>query len=81
MNPDGPAALVRPLGHEVGNLLAGIRLAASLLEREALGENVELARDLANSTVSNHIAHIREKLGAESVGDILLYAHRVGIME
>jgi nitrogen-specific signal transduction histidine kinase len=45
LNPDGPAALVRPLGHEVGNLLAGIRLAASLLEREALGENVEIARD------------------------------------
>lgn len=36
--------------------------------------------DLNASTVSNHVAKIREKLDAQSVGDILRYAHRVGLL-
>ncbi len=36
--------------------------------------------DLNASTVSNHVAKIREKLDAASVGEILRYAHRVGLL-
>lgn len=36
--------------------------------------------ELSISTVSNHVAGIREKLGTASVSDIVLYAHRVGLL-
>ncbi len=38
------------------------------------------ALDLSLPTVSNHVARIRDKLGAASTGDIILYAHRVGLL-
>lgn len=41
---------------------------------------VSYALDLSISTVSNHVAGIREKLGTASVSDIVLYAHRVGLL-
>lgn len=37
--------------------------------------------DLAVSTVSNHLAHVKEKLGAPTLGAIVAYAHRLGIVE
>lgn len=42
----------------------------------------QIADDLtvAASTVSNHVAAIRDKLGAASVTDILRYAHRAGLL-
>jgi DNA-binding NarL/FixJ family response regulator len=43
----------------------------------------EIAQELAlnPSTVSNHLAHLREKLGATSNADVLRYAHRVGLLD
>jgi DNA-binding NarL/FixJ family response regulator len=37
--------------------------------------------DIHASTVSNHVAHIREKLGVRTMADIVNYAHRVGLVE
>jgi DNA-binding CsgD family transcriptional regulator len=37
--------------------------------------------DLAQSTVSNHLASVKDKLGASTVGEIVAYAHRVGLVE
>lgn len=36
--------------------------------------------NLSVSTVSNHLARVKEKLGARSVGEIVAYAHRVGLV-
>jgi DNA-binding NarL/FixJ family response regulator len=36
--------------------------------------------ELSTSTVSNHVSKIREKLGAASLGEILRYANRVGLL-
>ena len=36
--------------------------------------------DLRTSTVSNHVAHIKDKLGAHSIADIVGYAHRAGLV-
>lgn len=43
----------------------------------------EIAGDLEVqvSTVSTLVRRIRAKLGAESVGDLMLYAHRMGLLE
>jgi DNA-binding NarL/FixJ family response regulator len=43
----------------------------------------EVAAELnvASSTVSNHLANIKEKLGVGTVGAIVAYAHRVGLVE
>lgn len=37
--------------------------------------------DIHSSTVSNHLARIREKLNARSVADIVNYAHEAGLVE
>lgn len=44
---------------------------------------VEIAAelDLCASTVSNHVAHIKKKLDVRTVGDIVGYAHRAGLVE
>lgn len=36
--------------------------------------------DLSTSTVSTHLARIKEKLGARSVAEIVRYAHRAGLV-
>lgn len=36
--------------------------------------------DISQSTVSNHVARIREKLGARSIAEIVNYAHRAGLV-
>lgn len=36
--------------------------------------------NLSVSTVSNHVAHVKEKLGARSVGEVVAYAHRAGLV-
>ena len=36
--------------------------------------------DLRASTVSNHVAHIKEKLAVRSIADIVSYAHRAGLV-
>jgi DNA-binding CsgD family transcriptional regulator len=37
--------------------------------------------DLTVSTVSTHVTHIKDKLKARSIGEIINYAHRVGTAE
>jgi two-component system invasion response regulator UvrY len=37
--------------------------------------------NLAASTVSNHLFHIKDKLGVSTVGEIVIYAHRAGLAE
>ena len=36
--------------------------------------------DVSRSTASNHVAAIREKLGVASIGEIIRYAHRMGLL-
>lgn len=36
--------------------------------------------DVSPSTVSNHVAAVRTKLGANSIADVVLYAHRAGLL-
>lgn len=44
---------------------------------------VEIAAelDITPSTVSNHLARIRQKLGVRTVGEIVSYAHRAGLID
>ncbi|MBL8602981.1 MAG: response regulator transcription factor [Myxococcales bacterium] len=37
--------------------------------------------NLSGSTVSNHLAHVREKLRAQSNGEIVRYAYRAGLID
>jgi len=50
-----------------------------LLEGRGVSE-VAAELDLSASTVSNHVAAIKEKLGASSIGEIVRYASRVGLV-
>ena len=36
--------------------------------------------DLSVSTVSNHLTHVKEKLSVRSIGEIINYGHRVGLI-
>lgn len=36
--------------------------------------------NLSVSTVSNHLTHVKEKLGVRSVGEIVSYGHRAGLI-
>lgn len=36
--------------------------------------------EVSASTVSNHVAAIRTKLGAQTIADIVVYAHRAGLL-
>lgn len=36
--------------------------------------------DLAISTVSNHLAHVKDKLGVRSIGEIISYGHHAGLI-
>jgi DNA-binding NarL/FixJ family response regulator len=36
--------------------------------------------NVSGSTVSNHVMKIREKLGARTVGEVIRYAHRAGLL-
>ncbi len=69
----GPLAheALTPREYQVFTLIAGGR---SVTEAAA-----EL--NVASSTVSNHLFHIKEKLGVTTVGAIVAYAHRVGLIE
>ncbi len=39
------------------------------------------ALDLGVSTVSTHLARVREKLGVQTVGEVVVYAHRHELVE
>jgi two-component system, NarL family, invasion response regulator UvrY len=51
-----------------------------LIEGKAVSE-IAYALDVRVSTVSTLVKRIRDKLGAESIGDLLLYAHRMGLLQ
>lgn len=67
--PKAPHQTLSPREYEVFLLL---------IEGRTVSE-VSYALDLSLPTVSNHIAKIRAKLDVNSVGEIIRYAHRVGI--
>jgi DNA-binding NarL/FixJ family response regulator len=81
--PDVAASLIEPRSHEQPH--------ESLTERElavlvAVGQGKtpsEIAGllDLSNSTVSTHIARIRSKLEARSLGDLVRYAIKARLVE
>lgn len=37
--------------------------------------------NLSLSTVSNHLAHVKDKLGVRTLGEIISYGHRAGLIE
>jgi len=51
-----------------------------LIEGKGVSE-IAYSLDIGVSTVSTLVRRIREKLGAESIGDLLLYAHRRGLLQ
>ncbi|MCO4774257.1 MAG: response regulator transcription factor, partial [Deltaproteobacteria bacterium] len=50
-----------------------------LLEGRSVSD-IAAKLEMAGSTTSNHIAEIRRKLGVDTVGEIVLYAHRMGLL-
>lgn len=50
-----------------------------LLAGKSVGEIAEVM-EIGGSTASNHLAKIREKLGVGTNAEVLLYAHRMGLM-
>ncbi len=42
--------------------------------------DIAYALDISISTASNHLSRVREKLGCESNGEVLLYAQRAGLL-
>lgn len=69
--PQLPHETLTPREYQVFTLIAGGRGVTEVA--------VEL--DVAASTVSNHLLHIKEKLGAATIGGIVSYAHRMGLVE
>lgn len=68
--PDAPHLSLTAREHQVFLLLV-----QGLLVAEIAAE-----LDLHSSTVSNHAAHVRAKLGARTLADIIHYAHRHGLV-
>ncbi len=69
--PAAPHETLTPREHQVFTLIASGR---GVME-------VAAELDLAQSTVSNHLANVKDKLGVSTVGEIVAYAHRVGLVE
>lgn len=51
-----------------------------LVEGQSVSE-IAAQLDVLSSTVSNHVARIREKLDVRTVADIVTYAHRRGLVD
>lgn len=51
-----------------------------LIEGNAVAD-IAAQLDVTSSTVSNHIAAIRNKLSVRTIADIVKYAHRVGLID
>lgn len=66
-----PHERLTPREYQVFTLIAGGRTVT-----EAAAEI-----NVAVSTVSNHLLNIKEKLNAPSVGAVVAYAHRMGLIE
>lgn len=50
-----------------------------MIAGKSVGEIAEVM-EISSSTASNHLARIREKLGASTNAEVLLYAHRLGLL-
>jgi DNA-binding NarL/FixJ family response regulator len=50
-----------------------------LIAGKSVGEIAEVM-EIGSSTASNHLAKIREKLGVSTNAEILIYAHRMGLL-
>lgn len=50
-----------------------------LLAGKSVGEIAQIM-EIGSSTASNHLAKVREKLGASTNAEVLIYAHRVGLI-
>lgn len=66
-----PHETLTPREHQVFLLIAGGHSVT----------DVAVEMNLSSSTVSNHLLHIKEKLGTPTLGAIVAYAHRVGLVE
>lgn len=52
-----------------------------LLLQGHMNADIAAELDLVPSTISNHTARIKEKLGAKSLAEVVSYAHRVGLID
>jgi len=52
----------------------------ALLLRGASVQDMAATLEISSSTTSNHLSSIRDKLGVTSNGEVLLYAHRAGLL-
>jgi DNA-binding NarL/FixJ family response regulator len=81
----GAAEQVRE-GHTLESTPPHHRLSArehqifTLLFQGRMVSEIAAELNLSASTVSNHVAHIKEKLGVRSIGEIVSYAHREGLV-
>ena len=69
--PQAPHETLTPREYQVFTLIASGRGVTE----------VAAELNLAASTVSNHLFHIKDKLGVSTVGEIVVYAHRAGLAE
>ncbi len=69
--PKAPHETLTPREYQVFTLIASGRGVTE----------VAAELNLAASTVSNHLFHIKDKLGASTLGEIVVYAHRAGLVE
>ncbi len=79
--PTGPAARAADDGKRAhARLSAREYQVFTLLFQGRTVSEIAAELDLRVSTVSNHVAHVKEKLGARTVADIVAYAHRAGLV-
>lgn len=69
--PPSPHASLSAREHQVFTLI---------IQGRSVGD-IAAELDLTSSTVSNHLARIREKLGVQTVAEIVNYAHRTGLID
>ena len=53
----------------------------TLIIQGRTGAEIAAELDLTAGTVSNHVAKIKEKLGAHSLADVVKYAYRTGLID
>ena len=62
------------------NLTAREHQVFTLLFQGSTVSEIAAELDISVSTTSNHVSRIKEKLGAHSIGEIVNYAHRAGLV-
>jgi DNA-binding NarL/FixJ family response regulator len=63
-----------------GNLSAREHQVFTLVIQGRTVSEIAAELNLSVSTVSNHLAKIKDKLGARTIADIVSYAHRMGLL-